>query len=827
MDFQIILDVTHDSTGFYAAHPEAVSLMQQIAGDVAYYLDDMQADTVPARFALSIVNFDPIRYARNPIPYTGYYLFSTGWYHGTDPNDIWSTGSPGQTFLKRNALPLEIYAIGTVRPHPDGDRSAFNTTGWSFESADTAWWTISRERFGPSPTGDCPPGQTECNYYYPSFYSVMKHELLHALAYEGHYPRWQHFVDVGCIDDSVVIKHTGGCTPLADQVHAWNPQLHMRFYNAGVELIDDFELRVMQAVGWKLRETTPFIPLAFGTTGLNPGRAGEAYSDRIAMIGGIFPFRFQVSSGSLPPGLILSPFTGEISGTPGATGTFSFSVTVNDYGIDNSISPNGVATPFQILIVTGSGPSAAEVAGLTALYNSTNGSAWSVNTNWLTDTVSTWYGVVVESSKVKSVILRENNLTGPIPPQIGNLTHLHTLDLWNNHLNGSIPPEIGNLTALQSLELSINELSGPIPGTVGNLTNLTFFSVWNNQLSGTILSTFGNLTNLYLLQLGANAFMGAIPPELGQLVNLQYLFMADNQLSGGLPSELGNLADLFQLDISYNQLRGSLPLSLQNLTSLNTFYFNETQLCEPPDSTFQAWLASITNLTSTGINCLMSVPIASRWNILSVPMLVADNHKSVLYPNAISNAFAYEGVYVVKDSLANGIGYWLKFDSAQTIPQTGMQILSLAVDVNEGWNIVGSLSEQIAATTITSNPPGIVTSQFFGYRASYFPSDSIYAGKAYWVKVSQAGQLTLSASGQASPSTWIKIVPTSELPPPPPTHIEYPASYIPHEFALGQNNPNPFNPSTTIRFSLPRREHVTLKVFDVNSREVATLVEGS
>jgi serine protease AprX len=49
---------------------------------------------------------------------------------------------------------------------------------------------------------------------------------------------------------------------------------------------------------------------------------------------------------------------------------------------------------------------------------------------------------------------------------------------------------------------------------------------------------------------------------------------------------------------------------------------------------------------------------------------------------------------------------------------------------------------------------------------------------------------------------------------------------LPSEYSMAQNYPNPFNPVTMIPFNLPETGYVSLKVFDLQGREVATILEG-
>ena len=121
---------------------------------------------------------------------------------------------------------------------------------------------------------------------------------------------------------------------------------------------------------------------------------------------------------------------------------------------------------------------------LVVLYNATNGDNWTNNINWnTTEPVRAWQGVTTnERGRVTQLILRNNNLMGPIPPELGNLSNLERLQLQVNNLTGEIPPELGSLSNLERLYLYGNNLTGEVPSELGNLSKLQFFFLEDNEV---------------------------------------------------------------------------------------------------------------------------------------------------------------------------------------------------------------------------------------------------------------------------------------------------------------------------------------------------------
>ncbi len=215
---------------------------------------------------------------------------------------------------------------------------------------------------------------------------------------------------------------------------------------------------------------------------------------------------------------------------------------------------------------------AIEREALVALYNATGGDNWTDNTNWLgaEGTECTWFGVTChdDEDNLRHLSLRNNNLIGTIPPELGNLVRPQTIELSINQLTGEIPQELGTLTGLGRLLLSSNQLTGEIPPELGNLANVQDLFLDGNELTR-IPPELGNLARLRRLFLTENQLTGEIPSELGNLQDLRSLQLAVNRLSGEIPAELSSLASLDFLSLADNRLKGAVPEELSQLAELN------------------------------------------------------------------------------------------------------------------------------------------------------------------------------------------------------------------------------------------------------------------
>ena len=318
-----------------------------------------------------------------------------------------------------------------------------------------------------------------------------------------------------------------------------------------------------------------------------------------------------------------------------------------------------------LLLTVGNAHAQGSVAGdraaLVALYNATDGANWSTNTNWTstTEPLSAWYRVTTDADgRVTELLLNQNQLSGEIPAELGDLTNLQKLWLNGNQLSGEIPEELGNLAELPRLLLQENMLSGEIPAELGNMTNLLDLDLSQNQLSGEIPEELGNLAELQRLALAQNQLSGEIPAELGNLANLQQLFLQNNMLSGEIPAELGNLANLQWLNLWSNTLSGEIPEELGNLANLQNMSLWSNELSgEIPEE-----LANLANLQRLFLNRnqLSGEIPAELGNLANLRELsLYGNELSGEIPEELVNLANLQRLVLSQNQLSGEIPSWL------------------------------------------------------------------------------------------------------------------------------------------------------------------------
>lgn len=223
----------------------------------------------------------------------------------------------------------------------------------------------------------------------------------------------------------------------------------------------------------------------------------------------------------------------------------------------------------------------ADSLALVALYNATDGPNWNNNENWLSAPVKSWFGIngfTPDGCNVTIIKLDDNNLSGSLPIEIGNLPELKTLNLNENQLTGTIPNLFEQLSKLSYLNLGSNQLTGEIPIGLCNLFKLNTLNLSNNQLSGAVPTQTGNLTELSYLNLNGNEFSGEIPTTIEQLSKLSHIDLGNNQLTGEIPNELGGLNTITKIILSGNSFTGNVPENIGQLPNLKNLQIDNNQL---------------------------------------------------------------------------------------------------------------------------------------------------------------------------------------------------------------------------------------------------------
>jgi Leucine-rich repeat (LRR) protein len=254
-----------------------------------------------------------------------------------------------------------------------------------------------------------------------------------------------------------------------------------------------------------------------------------------------------------------------------------------------------------------------------------------------------------------------NKLTGEIPEVICDLTSLSVLELSNNNLSGKLPPCLGNKSSTASvLNMRNNSFSGDIPETFTRGCSLMVVDFSQNKLEGKIPKSLANCTELEILNLEQNNINDVFPSWLGVLPHMRVLILRSNGLHGviGKPKTNVEFPRLQIVDLSNNSFKGKLPLEyFRNWTAMKNVRNDEHLIYMQADTSFQTshhvmeqWYEYSMTMTNKGVmrlyekiqDSLTAIDLSSNGFEGGIPEVLGD--LKALHLLNLSNNFLSGGI---------------------------------------------------------------------------------------------------------------------------------------------------------------------------------------
>ncbi|KAG8499859.1 hypothetical protein CXB51_006503 [Gossypium anomalum] len=160
-----------------------------------------------------------------------------------------------------------------------------------------------------------------------------------------------------------------------------------------------------------------------------------------------------------------------------------------------------------------------------------------------------------------------NNLSGPIPNWLCNMSQLDTFD---NRLEGKLPRSLAKCTQLMVLDVGSNMINDTFPFWLKKLTYLMVLILRENRFYGQMKhfkhkSVFPTLD---VLDIASNQFSGELSIDFLQVTRLRSLKIGGNKLEGKLSRSLANCTALEVLDLGNNMVYDTFPFWLEKPPSL-------------------------------------------------------------------------------------------------------------------------------------------------------------------------------------------------------------------------------------------------------------------